>query len=92
MHATDISSICLEHHEITQRCLGFCRECDSHLEQTGRLTTYCPSCDTCSECGGLIGADGQGIDGFIDHRKDCSEHLSSDPSRVRARTATTTVT
>jgi hypothetical protein len=33
------------------RCLGQCRECDSHLLRSGRETTYCPTCDVCPECG-----------------------------------------
>jgi hypothetical protein len=48
------------------RCLGVCRECDSHLESTGRYTTYCPSCDTCPEC------HCPNVDGFA-HYAGCKE-------------------
>lgn len=33
------------------RCLGACRECDTHLMSTGRYTVYCPSCSCCFACG-----------------------------------------
>jgi hypothetical protein len=53
------------------RCLGACRECDTHLMSTGRYTVYCPSCDTCAECGCPQ------VDGFA-HYADCTAARDDD--------------